>query len=148
MFAEKQIGGKTTLSHRQPVVSLEFPRNKGRNKTVFLDPFILHYHNDLGFVGSFHVYLTVLACLCFCAQQGVFLLPHCRSPHSGAQRLKKRAHAHTLAHCKSVTLIPSRASCLFIPRFIRFFIYFTRCFLMQIGLSAPCRSVGAAWDPE
>lgn len=69
---EKQIGGKTTLSHRQPAVSLEFPRNKGRNKTVFLDPFIFHYHNDLGFVGSFHVYLTVLVCLCFALNRVCF----------------------------------------------------------------------------
>lgn len=56
-----------SLSHCQPAVSLEFPRNKGRNKTVFLDPFIFHYHNDLGFVESFHVYLTVCVCVCVCS---------------------------------------------------------------------------------
>lgn len=91
-------------SHCQPVVSLEFPRNKGRNKTVFLAPFIFHYHNDLGFVESFHVYLTVCMCLYLCVLNRVcrvFLSLHCRSPHSGAQRLKKRArrHTHSLRAC-------------------------------------------------
>lgn len=53
-------------------------------------------------------------------------------------------HAHTHQSHSSL----SSVSCLFIPRFIQFFIYFTLCFLMQIGSAAPRRTVGAAWDPE
>lgn len=59
-------------SYCQPVVSPEFPQNKGRNKTVFLDPFIFHYHNDLGFAESFHVYLTVCVCVCSTGCSGCF----------------------------------------------------------------------------
>ncbi len=95
-----------SLSHCQPVVSPEFPRNKGRNKTVFLAPFIFHYHNDLGFVESFHVYLTVCVFVFVWAQQGVqgVSLLHCRSLHLGAQRLKRQqAHKHTHTHTHTHT---------------------------------------------
>lgn len=84
---EKQIG-RELLSHHQPDVSPEFPRNKGRNKTVFLAPFIFHYHNNLGCV--FHLYLTLCVCVCSTISCAALLL----SLLMNAKFEKACAHIH------------------------------------------------------
>lgn len=86
MFAEKQIErGKNKNGLPSLIASRwsrrSFPQTKGGIK-LFLEPFIFHYHNDLGFAGSFHVYLTALvrcacvrACCCCCCFVSFFFFP-------------------------------------------------------------------------
>ena len=74
------------------------------------------------------IYISLRRCLCvFNRVCRVFLFAALLLSPPGNPKVAKastRTHTHTRAPRKSFTLIPSRASCLFIPRFIRFLYLF------------------------
>lgn len=126
MLAEKQIGrGKKNQNNLPSVIASQWSRRSSPETKegikLFLEPFIFHYHNDLGFAGSFHVYLTTLVCLCVCvcalfflfaAQQGVLLL--CRTATllsllgepRGWKRARTLAHPHAANQSHSSPAVP------------------------------------------